>query len=336
MDLQRPIIDQMSSSSSSTGSQNTLSSIGQNVRNTLSGFGEDAGKAVASMSSGVSGQRSSMSTEIGSFFDLNGILAKVAFLFLLLFLFVVLLKLSINLIGYYMQPKSNPYVVKGLLNGGSSVDISQNPANPSAVPIPRSNDVGKGAEFTWSLWLFVDQQLPSATGSQSAPNTNTKWSSVFVKGEGEYDPVTGINACNGPGMYVATDNKGVTTVRVAMDTIGGSTPDIIDIPNLPQKKWVHVAVRLQNTVVDVYVNGVIATRTVLRSAPKQNYYDVHVCPNGGFSGSLSDLRYFSSALTVFGVNNIVTFGPNTSSSSLTTDAKAVGGNYTYLSNMWYK
>lgn len=336
MDLQRSIVDQ-------SGVQNTLANIGQNVRNTLNEFGEDAGKAVASIAAPLTGapdstsvSTSSVTEEIGNFLDLNGLMAKIAFLFLVLFSFVALLRLSISLVGYYMQPKANPYVVKGLLSGGSAVDISQDPAKPSAVPIPRSNDVGKGAEFTWSVWLFIDQQLPSTSTSTSSASATVKWSPIFVKGEGVYDPASGINACNGPGMYVSTSDKGVTTVRVAMDTVGHSAPDIIDIPNIPQKKWVHVAIRLQNTVVDLYVNGVIATRTVLSSAPKQNYYDVHVCPNGGFAGSLSDLRYFSSALTVFGVNNVVTFGPNTTSSALTTDVKAVGGNHSYLSNAWYK
>jgi len=71
------------------------------------------------------------------------------------------------------------------------------------------------------------------------------------------------------------------------------------------------------------------------NAPKQNFNDVTVCGNSGFPGKLSDLRYYSYALNVFELNNIVMFGPNTSPSDLSIDATSKTGNYSYLSNMWY-
>lgn len=329
MDLQRPIADQVS-----TGAQNAVSSIRQNIGNTLGEFGKDASLAMNSVGSAITSTVApTESTE--SILDLNSLFAKAAFVVLVVLGFFAILRLSLSLIGYYMQPASNPYLIKGLLNGGSAVVLSQNPANANAVPIPRSNDVGKGAEFTWSVWLFVNQPLPAAASSAASGGTGVEWNPVFIKGEGVYDGRTGMNACNGPGVYLATSDTGTCSVRFAMDTIGHTAPDKIDIPNIPQQKWVHLAFRLQNTVLDVYVNGVVATRTVLSSAPKQNYYDVHVCPNGGFVGSLSDLRYYSSALSVFGVNNVVAFGPSTVATNLSTDAKAVGGNYSYLSRLWY-
>ena len=69
--------------------------------------------------------------------------------------------------------------------------------------------------------------------------------------------------------------------------------------------------------------------------PKQNYYNVNVCPNGGFGGSLSNLRYYDHALDVMALNNIIIAGPSTASSNLSSDAKAVSGNYSYLSGLWY-
>ena len=59
---------------------------------------------------------------------------------------------------------------------------------------------------------------------------------------------------------------------------------------------------------DVYVNGEIVKRVSFEHVPKQNYGNVNVCHNKGFSGNLSDLRYFSRALNVFRITNIVNKG----------------------------
>ena len=335
MDLQKPIIDQIQNSVPDTteirnsignSAQNAFTSLADtatNVRSSLDEFGKNVGTGADTL------------VAPGNFLDLNGIFAKIAFLIFVLFGFMFLTRIGISLIGYFTLPSQNPYVIKGMLSGSSAVDISQDPSDPKSVPITRSNDANKGAEFTWSVWLFANQPAPSSPGIVA-------YKPIFVKGEGEFDPATGINVCNGPGMYLTTDSTtGVSTVRICMDTINKhdpnatASPDVIDIPNIPQQKWVHIAIRLQNTLLDTYVNGVIATRTTLSAAPKQNYYDVHVCPNGGFSGSISDLRYFNHAQSVFGINSIVMYGPNTKTSATTTDAKAVGGNYSYLSNKWY-
>jgi hypothetical protein len=55
----------------------------------------------------------------------------------------------------------------------------------------------------------------------------------------------------------------------------------------------------QLLVGDTSGNGVISARYNFSSVPLQNYKDVIVCGNSGFSGSLSDLRYYSYALNIF-------------------------------------
>jgi hypothetical protein len=120
-----------------------------------------------------------------------------------------------------------------------------------------------------------------------------------------------------------------------MNTVSpNNVNEIIDINNIPIKKWVNAIIRLKNTVLDVYINGTIAKRLVLKNVAKQNYDDIFVCQNGGFIGKLSDLRYFNRALNIFEINSIVSSGPTTTTSSLTADQTAKG-NYSYLSNLWY-
>jgi len=91
--------------------------------------------------------------------------------------------------------------------------------------------------------------------------------------------------------------------------------------------------RMQNTIFDIYVNGIISNRLMLQDVPKQNYNDVNIGKNGGFPGKLSNLRYYTHALNAFDINNIVSSGPNTNQSSLS--GATASGYSGYLSNIWY-
>jgi hypothetical protein len=153
---------------------------------------------------------------------------------------------------------------------------------------------------------------------------------VFSKGDGNLDSNTNLSTVNnGPGVYISPmDNK----LHIIMNTVSSTDQNTtIDIDNIPIQKWFHVALRLQNTVLDVYVNGVVVNRLLLNNTPKQNYGNVYVCQNGGFSGKLSNLRYYSRELNVFEINNIVSSGPNM---KVAADMKPIGG-FDYLSSRWY-
>jgi hypothetical protein len=139
---------------------------------------------------------------------------------------------------------------------------------------------------------------------------------------------------NAPGLYLANKDSQVG-LHVVMDTVDSDMGSVtIDVTGIPlNKKWIHVAIRLENTMLDVYVNGTISGRQVTTSVPKQNYGDVYACQNGGFSGKLSDMRYFQYALSAFEINQIVSKGPSTTASKLAS-ASSSGSPY-YLSNNWY-
>lgn len=257
------------------------------------------------------------------FLESNGLFAKFAFIILVLIVFLFLFKLGIQLISYFSKTSSSPYIIQGLLEGTSQTVISQNPAVSGSVQIMRSVNENTGMEFTWSVWLMLQYN-----------KEQTKVDCIFVKGSNLFD-ASGANINNGPGLY-AYRNGGTGEVELlfGMDDINGSG-NVIWIKGLPLTKWVHVAFRLENMVMDAYVNGVIKERIQLQHACKQNYYDILVAPNGGFQGQLSNLQYFNRALNVFEINNIVMFGPNLTNSKFSNTSKNATGNYSYISNSWY-
>ena len=79
---------------------------------------------------------------------------------------------------------------------------------------------------------------------------------------------------------------------------------------IPIEKWFHIAFRIKQKTVDIFVNGQIIKRKILSSIPKQNYDNVYIGQNGGFNGKISELRYFASALSGNEILTIVNNGPD--------------------------
>ena len=48
----------------------------------------------------------------------------------------------------------------------------------------------------------------------------------------------------------------------------------VDIPNIPIKRWVHMAIVLQGKNLDIFVNGYLRKRHELQGTPKQNFGDL--------------------------------------------------------------
>ena len=254
------------------------------------------------------------------FLQSNTIIAKFAFIILVLIGMLVLLNLGVILMSILFGPSENPFLIDGMVDGNNSMVIPQDPKHGESTTLLRSNNEDSGAEFTWSSWIYL----------KDLGNQDEKYQHIFSKGDGIFDSITNLASINNaPGVYLEPKTN---NLHVIMNTVKyGDTNTSTVIRNLPIKKWIHLAIRLQNKIVDIYVNGVISNRIILSNVPKQNYSDVYVAQNGGFAGKLSSLRYYNSALDVFEINNIVRKGPN-----LNVKDGALNSDYfTYLSNYWY-
>jgi len=250
----------------------------------------------------------------------NTIIAKFAFIILVLIVFLFLMNLGISIINYFTTPSKSPFIINGMIDGSVQMIVTQDPKNSESKTIYRSNNESEGLEFTWSTWIYIND-----LGKDS-----NKYQHVFSKGDGDFDPVTNISSVNNaPGMYISPmTNK----LHIIMDTADkNDTNTVINVDNIPLKKWVHVAIRAMNTKIDVYVNGIIASRLELVNTPKQNYGNIYIGQNGGFIGKLSALRYYDRALNVFEINKIVSSGPNLT----TINDTNIPNSFSYLSNYWY-
>ena len=258
-------------------------------------------------------------------FGTDSLLGKIGFLLFILIVFLVLLQIGISIVGMIYGPQHFVKLVDGLVDAKQLMVISQNPAVPNSKPINRSKNATKGLEFTWSVWIFIEDLIYN----------EGQYKCVFYKGnDGTVDASgtpLGLNfPNNSPGLYIDPHKNELLVVMNTFDVIN----EQIRIPDIPMNKWVNAIIRCQNTTLDVYINGIIAKTYQLHGVPKHNYGDVYLSTNGGFSGFTSDLWYYDYALPSLEIQSLVARGPSLTMSKSSANA-AAQKNANYLSLRWY-
>lgn len=257
---------------------------------------------------------------IKDFMNSSSLIARVSFLLLVVLLFIVVLQISIGILTWMLSPSNSTYILDGMIDATQQLQFPQDPNKLGSMPINRSENGPAGIEFTWSVWLFINDLKT---------NNGDLYQHIFHKGNAEQDPATGLNfPNNAPGLYISPKTNELTLIMNTYDNIN----EEVTIPNIPLHKWINIIIRCRNTNLDIYVNGIVTKSMQLLSVPKQNYGDIYVAMNGGFSGFISNLWYFDYALGTAAIHNLVKSGPNTKTSI----NSAMGmKNPDYLSLRWF-
>ena len=333
MDFNKPIGEQLSNNE-------TVSNVKEKTSEMMNSVGDSFSNTKEGLNNIVSDFSSSSASDVGSaFLDANSLVAKFVFLIVVLIAFFLLLNLGIYLISWFTTTDKSPYIFKGRYATTAKKQIRQNPKLADGKPIYRSNNEDKGIEFTWSSWLKLDappEEINGVCHIYNKGSTPPPYDNPIQEEDDDentrYDDENENYALkNCPGVYV-TDVSGdhqSIQLNVKIDTIGDGE-SIIPIFGLPIKRWFHLAIRLQNKILDIYTNGNITTRVPFTEIPDQNYGDVFIGYHG-YNGGISNLRYFDSALSVFQISNIVMSGPDLSNPEENQDI----GNADYLSSSWY-
>ena len=191
-----------------------------------------------------------------------------------------------RIVGYR---RGTPWIVKGTKDARHELRVSQDPRIDASIPLRRSLNED-GMEFSYMLWMFIDD----------FDYKKGQWKHVFHKGNVEATPN------RAPGVWLhPNENK----MRVYMNTFQ-SISNHVDIDNIPVGKWFHVAIILKQRTMDIYINGFLKKRVVFDSIPRQNFGDLWVNKNGGFSGFVSRMRYFDYAVNFTEIEHPLKVGPS--------------------------
>jgi hypothetical protein len=202
-----------------------------------------------------------------------------------------------------------------------SIVFKQDPNNTANKTLPVSENQLSGIEFSYSTFLFISEDSDDGTGTKS-------WKSVFYKGY-ESSPFPLL----GPGVFVSSGET-EPTLRIMMNTYD-KWFNKLDIKNIPINKWFHLAIVVRSGSLDAYVNGNLANKLSLKGTlPYQNYQPLILFPNrktlvadftgplrgvpsgesfyitGKFSGYISNMIYFTYALTYSEIQAQLNVGPS--------------------------
>lgn len=304
----------------------------------------------------------SVSAKASQFADSNTAISKFIFILFLLIVTLFLFNVGVMALQAMMGYNKNPILLDGMVTAKKTTLISVNPNEPGSVPVYRSVNEDQGAEFTWNVWFFIDGLNPkdptySRIFSKGSENASLGLSN-FCSSTATDDESCRNIFNSSPGLFISKAVKG-TTMTPFIDKEGnpsknhvklvlvmntyikkGNATDLanqtnfaesITIDNVPVKKWVCATIRVQQTTVDIYINGTMTQRKKLANLPKQNYYDVKVGDTtDGFDGAISSLRYYNKALSYDEVQSLFGKGPNLKSLDMT----GLAGK-DYLSTNWY-
>ena len=144
-----------------------------------------------------------------------------------------------------------------------------------------------GVAFTQSLWIYVN-------------DWNYRYREekiIFEKGEFH--------------LILANNNNNlVLKIPTSADTTPGNPVEQIVFENIPIQKWVHIAVVLDNSYVDLWINGKLYHSKHLRNyIPKLSNKQMEYTPTGGFSGYISRVYHFDHKLTELHIKRLFLQGP---------------------------
>ena len=182
--------------------------------------------------------------------------------------------------------------------------------NTDYKKILRSNNEMGGIEFSYSLWIFIDDFTIN----------EGKWKHILHKGNNDTWPN------RAPALFLHPNEN---TLRVYMNTFD-KIDEHVDIPNIPLQKWVNIVVSLNGKNLDIYINGFLKSRLVLSSIPRQNWDNIWITSNGGFGGYMSNVRYYNYAIPYSEIDSIVASGPSQK------PCTEQGSNPPYLAANWWQ
>lgn len=233
----------------------------------------------------------------------NTTLKYIVYIIIIIIVLVIIINVTITLYNVYIEIKQkNPWMLYGTKSAKKYQYIIQDKVdNPFQLIKPSSNQSG-GLEFSYGCWIYIDD----------FKYREGEWKHIFHKGSSAEiaDPEnSGERTSQCPGVWMGKDSN---TLHVFLNTFSNDEhkEDIINndevyndshnniveettVDNIPINNWVNIVVAVRQYNVDIYINGVLAKRKLLKHLPKQNYGKFHINSNGGFSGFISNIRYFS-------------------------------------------
>lgn len=142
---------------------------------------------------------------------------------------------------------------------------------------------GASSDYTYSIWFYIND-----------------WNYRF----GESKVMFGrVDQNNDPSPSVTlAPSKNDVNVTLAVypsntDQTSGQTLYTCSIQDVPLQRWTNLIISLNNRALDLYLDGKLVKTCLMPGVPKMNpASNIMLCPDGGFSGNISNFKYIPNAV----------------------------------------
>lgn len=199
----------------------------------------------------------------------------------------------------YFNPTTSDITIKVQVQGNSDTTTQKAVASTTDrfedVYLYNASEYGKSNISGNLIEGFTNAPTsPPTTGTAQPLNTyNTRLDRLEFQLNGLLNPTT---------PPPATSATTVTTNPEIMY-------DECTIQNIPIQKWTHLVFSVYNNNIEIYLDGKLHQTCALKGYPVPNLFNMHVCPNGGFNGYISNLEYSDMSLPTDTIYSMYRDGP---------------------------
>ncbi len=213
----------------------------------------------------------------------------------------------------YFNPTSSDITIKVQVQGNSDTTTQQAVRSTSGTPsTDRFQDV-----YLYNASNYVKSNISGnlIEGFTVPPTTPTPTSAA--------QPLSNYNTRLDRLEYQIGSLLNPTTPPPAStSTTKTQSPEIMydecTIQNIPIQKWTHLVFSVYNNNIEIYLDGKLHQTCALKGYPVPNLFNMHVCPNGGFNGYISNLEYSDMSLPIDTIYSMYKDGPKLESTFVDT------------------
>ena len=169
-----------------------------------------------------------------------------------------------------------------LFFSSSSTDqtlIKVQDARSQQVIAPGQLPAGATSNYTFSIWFYIND-----------------WNYRYGQAKTIYGRVDQDNG-SAPLVQLSPSINNIDVTLATYPTSGTSSQPVnftCGLSDIPLQRWTNLIVTLNDRALDLYLDGKLVRTCLLPGVPKMNpSSNIYVCPNGGFSGYISDFRYIA-------------------------------------------
>jgi hypothetical protein len=187
-----------------------------------------------------------------------------------------LIVLVVGLVAYYFWPRDNSVLVMGPFTLSGAIGN----ATYSPVLLMDQSQVATGFanNFTFSVYIYVSDVTKPVIGQQP-PNTLIQ--------------LTGAGAILVDAAH-ATAQISLTPTNLP----DPSLKNTITVPNFLSARWNQLAFSIEGRTVDVYMNGVLVSSTLLDNVPGASPTQITLYPQPGYEGQVGYVQAWPRRLTM--------------------------------------